>query len=156
MNLTESVKTHEGFSRTPYIDILVKLHPERYNIPKEDMEIIKKHFNKLKVTFGYGFTFITEEEAEKVLELRLQKRKKALFYKLPWLLNKPKEVINIVTEMAYQIGVRGLLKFKNTLNLIKEDKYKEAAIEMLDSRWAKQTPDRAKELSNKLANIPED
>ena len=56
----ESIKKHEGFKSYPYIDPLVEKYPEKYEIPEEDMEIIKKHYKKLKSTFGYGFTFITK------------------------------------------------------------------------------------------------
>lgn len=40
--------------------------------------------------------------------------------------------------MAYQLGCDGLSKFVKTLNLMAEEKWDEAAIEMLDSKWAKQ------------------
>ena len=118
------------------------------------MYIIKKYFNKLKVTFGYGFTFITKEEAGEVLNVRLNNIKNELFKNLPWLEEEPKEVQYILTEMAYQLGVEGLLGFKNTLKLIKEHKYKEASFEGLNSKWAKEdTPERAKELMNILRNV---
>jgi lysozyme len=52
--------------------------------------------------------------------------------------------------MAFQMGVDGLLKFKNTLELIKNGKYKEASDAMLDSLWAKQTPNRASRLSAQM------
>jgi len=37
-----------------------------------------------------------------------------------------------------------VLKFKKTLALIQEDRFKDAAVEARDSRWAKQTARRAK------------
>ncbi|RAZ52913.1 hypothetical protein CHL10075_00095 [Campylobacter hyointestinalis subsp. lawsonii] len=40
--------------------------------------------------------------------------------------------------------LRGVLKFKNTLNFIKENGYKNASSNMMKSLWAKQTPNRAK------------
>jgi len=154
IELIEDVKINEGFSRLPYIDVLRKQHPEAYGISKEDMATIEKHFNKLKITFGYGFTFITKEEAQVVLKMRLQKHRKALLYKLSWLKHQPKEVIDILTEISYQLGINGLLKFKKTLNYIKNYNYKKAAVEMLDSKWAKKdSPKRAKELSNIIKNI---
>lgn len=44
----------------------------------------------------------------------------------------------ILISMAYQLGCDGLSKFVKTLNLMAEEKWDEAAIEMLDSKWAKQ------------------
>jgi lysozyme len=152
MNLIKSIKGHEGFKQYPYIDPVVAMYPNIAGISKEEMSIIKKHFDKLKVTFGYGFTFITEEEALLVLQNRIKTIKKDLYYKSEWVIEQPQEIQDVLVEMAYQIGVNGLLKFKKTLALIKQGKYKEASIEMLDSKWAKQTPRRAKELSERLSN----
>jgi len=50
----------------------------------------------------------------------------------------------VLLSMAYQIGVVGLSGFKNTLKMIAEKRWDEASAGMLDSRWAKQTPVRAK------------
>jgi lysozyme len=50
----------------------------------------------------------------------------------------------VLVSMAYQMGVVGLAGFKNTLKMISEKRWSEAATGMLNSRWAKQTPARAK------------
>lgn len=50
-------------------------------------------------------------------------------------------------NMAFQMGVDGLLGFKNTLELIRTGSYEKAAEGMLSSLWAKQTPARAKRLA---------
>ncbi|MNL28639.1 hypothetical protein D3C87_1502920 [compost metagenome] len=49
--------------------------------------------------------------------------------------------------MPFQLGVDGLLGFKSTLALIEEGKYTFAADNMLKSKWAEQTPARAKRLA---------
>ena len=50
---------------------------------------------------------------------------------------------NIVVEMVYQMGAFGVSKFKGMLKALQDEDYKTASVEMLDSRWAKQTPNRA-------------
>ena len=65
----------------------------------------------------------------------------------------PPEVMGIVTEMVFQLGYNGTSKFKKTLGYIKEGSYYQASKEMLDSDWAKQTPERAMSLSKIMANI---
>lgn len=50
----------------------------------------------------------------------------------------------VLVSMAYQMGVAGLAQFKNTLYLVETKQFEEAATAMLDSRWARQTPNRAK------------
>lgn len=51
---------------------------------------------------------------------------------------------DILYSMAYQMGVAGLDYFKTTLRLIAEEQYAKAGEAMLNSLWAKQTPERAK------------
>jgi len=60
---------------------------------------------------------------------------------------------NIVVEMVYQMGAYGVSKFKGMLKALQEEDYKQASVEMLDSRWAKQTPNRAKRMAERMANI---
>ena len=55
--------------------------------------------------------------------------------------NEPRRAVLI--SMAHQLGVVGLLAFTKTLDLIRRGDYSAAAREMLNSRWAKQTPERA-------------
>ena len=50
----------------------------------------------------------------------------------------------VLVSMAYQMGVGGLAQFKNTLYLVETKQFEEAAKAMLDSKWARQTPNRAK------------
>ena len=60
----------------------------------------------------------------------------------------------IIIEMVFQLGETGVSKFKNMLKALKEGPdYKTAAIEMLDSRWAKQTPNRAKKMSDSMRSL---
>lgn len=49
----------------------------------------------------------------------------------------------VLYSMAYQLGVKGLGNFKNTLAAVARGDWNGAATGMLDSRWAKQTPKRA-------------
>ena len=50
--------------------------------------------------------------------------------------------------MVFQLGMGGVSKFKKMWKALKQNNYQIASEEMLDSRWAKQTPKRAEELSN--------
>ena len=54
----------------------------------------------------------------------------------------------VIIEMVFQLGVGGVSKFKNMWKALKQNDYQTASEEMLDSRWAKQTPKRAEELSS--------
>lgn len=51
---------------------------------------------------------------------------------------------DILYSMAYQMGVAGLAGFTNTLSMISRGDFADAAGGMLNSLWARQTPDRAR------------
>lgn len=55
--------------------------------------------------------------------------------------NQPRQ--DILTSMAYQMGVEGLSEFHHMLEAICNQDWDEAAAQMLDSTWAHQTPERA-------------
>ncbi len=137
-NLVETVKGSEGFAKEPYVDILVAKNPQQHDIPKEHLKIIEQHIEKLKLTFGYGFTFITEDEASAVLEIRVKSIIKELESREPFLNKLPLEKQEIIAEMCFQMGVGGVLKFKKMWEALKRFDYETASVQMLDSSWAKQ------------------
>ena len=133
MELLDEIKKHEGFRSTVYECT------EGYD------------------TIGYGFAIkaleLDEDIAELILMRKLEKLQKRITSRFGWFDNSPKEVKDVVTNMCYQLGLSGFSKFKKTIYLLETEQYEEASIEMLDSLWAKQTPNRAKELSETLRNI---
>lgn len=56
----------------------------------------------------------------------------------------------VLLNMAFQMGVDGLLAFKNTLAMVEAGDYEAASKGMLNSLWATQTPERAKRLSDQM------
>lgn len=101
-------------------------------------------------TIGYGFLIderrgggIPEPVAEYWLQHILQQNADALVERIPWLLDQPDEIQQAVQNMAYQLGVSGVMQFRNMLSALRRGDREEAAEHALDSRWAKQTPNRA-------------
>ena len=62
----------------------------------------------------------------------------------------PQEVQHILINMCFQLGQRGLSNFKQMGKAIEESDWGKASVEMMDSRWAKQTPQRAERLKNRM------
>jgi lysozyme len=56
----------------------------------------------------------------------------------------------VLLNMSFQLGVDGLLGFKNTLKMIEQRNYEAAAAGMLNSLWAKQTPERANRMAEQM------
>jgi len=53
----------------------------------------------------------------------------------------------VLINMAFNLGVNGLLKFRDSIKLWRQKDYEGFSKEILDSRWARQVGNRAKELS---------
>ena len=64
---------------------------------------------------------------------------------------QPPVVSHVLTCMVFQMGHAGVLKFKKFLAALRDRDYVVAAAEMLDSRWARQTPGRARRLAEEIA-----
>ena len=103
-------------------------------------------------TIGYGFAIkdleLTEKEAEYLLANRVSQKHLHLLDNLDWYSDMPPEVQGVILEMVYQLGFTGFTKFKKAISNMKDKNWKDAATEMLDSRWAKQTPNRANQLAD--------
>lgn len=100
-------------------------------------------------TIGHGLTWLTEEESLHILTGRISQLHLKLLDDLDWYRDMPPEVQGILIEMIYQIGYSGVMKFKKMIANMQDRNWKGAADEMLDSLWARQTPNRA----NRLADI---
>lgn len=93
---------------------------------------------------------ITAEESAYLLGNDIQKRMTELEQKLPWITSLDEARRGVLLSMAFQMGVDGLLGFKNTLEMVRTGRYEDAAKGMLNSKWAKQTPQRAKRHSEQM------
>ena len=145
MNLKESIKIHEGFREKVYL--CPTGHPTvGYGFRVADLSPDELALN------GGAVEPMSKEVAEKILDIKITKFKKQIYSALPWLTYAPMDIQDALCEMAYQMGVAGLLGFKNTLAMIKERRYSQAAENMLKSKWASQTPTRAKEIANLVRN----
>ena len=104
-----------------------------------------------KLTVGYGRNLedrgITQDEADYLLVNDIRCVEDALVKELPYWDKLPATVQDVLINMGFHMGVPGLLKFRKTLGYIEEGNWIEASREMLNSRWAKQTPGRARELA---------
>lgn len=102
-------------------------------------------------TIGYGRNLedvgISEEEAAYLMQndiiraiSELQKNAK-IFNTL----SEPRQIVLI--DMCYNLGIGRLMMFNKMWGAIAQSNYREAAKQMLDSKWAKQVGDRAKKLA---------
>lgn len=128
MTTFDFIKEEEGFREKPYLDTL--------GVP----------------TFGIGFTYITEEEADWILAKRLAEIETELRVKYRWYDNLNATRQDVMISMVYQLGFGGIAKFKKFIAAMERKDYDTAAVEMLDSLWARQTPKRAKRQAYMIKN----
>ena len=93
---------------------------------------------------------ITAEESSFLLRNDIERKTSALRARAPWVAELDPVRRAVVENMSFQMGVDGLLKFSTTLGLVRSRQYAEAAVQMLNSLWAKQTPERALRLSEQM------
>lgn len=89
---------------------------------------------------------ITKEESAYLLNNDITKRYEALQSRIPWINNLSEPRIGVLVNMSFQLGVEGLMGFYSTITCIRNGKYEEAADNMRNSLWYKQTPVRAERL----------
>ena len=106
-------------------------------------------------TVGYGFLVdkrrngrIPQPVADYWLNWEIDRIWERLSEALPWFDDLPEQVQRALVNMAYQMGVSGLLGFRQTLALLADGKYAEAADQAMRSRWAEQTPNRARRVTD--------
>jgi lysozyme len=112
-----------------------------------------------KTTIGVGRNLddlgITEDESDYLLANDIERIKVALMREIPWMekLNDVRQ--RVLLDMAFNLGIAGLMKFKRTLKAVEDGEYEKAGRMMLDSKWATQVNKRADRLSV-MMNIGKD
>lgn len=104
-----------------------------------------------KLTIGYGLNIsagLPRDEAALLLEYRLNKIDEQLARTLPFYPKLSAIRQDVLCDMAYNLGVAGLMGFKRMLAAVEVGDYQLAAAEMLDSKWARQVGRRATELAD--------
>ena len=137
--LLESVKKHEGFRDTVYLDTLNKRTVGYGHLCVENHWEDGKKYDK--------------EYLEEILEKDLQSA-----------IDQADDICSnltisddakiIIIEMIFQLGGTGVSKFRKMWAALQENppNYFEAHVQMLDSKWSKQTPARASEMAEQMQN----
>ena len=134
--LLESVKKHEGYRNKVYLDTLGKRTVGVGHLCVEDFwEDDKEYEEKFLMT-------ILERDLQTAIKSAKQLIEEFGCDDID------EQAEEILIEMVFQLGKTGVSKFKNMWKALAEKNYIGASYEMLDSRWAKQTPNRAKAMAD--------
>ena len=128
--LAEQLKKHEGLKLKPYTDTVGKL------------------------TLGIGRNLedkgITEQEALFMLNNDVDYFYSKLCQRVNWMKTLDDARQNVLVNMAFNLGIAGLMSFKKMLLACEHGNFKIAATEMLNSTWAEQVGYRANELAEQM------
>lgn len=136
--LIEDLKRDEGLRLHAYPDPLSKAEP---------------------FTIGYGHTgrdvrpdtVWTQAQAEAALARDIVHVGVGLDQHLAWWRTLDDVRQDVLANMAFNMGVEGLLGFHNTLALVADRKFAGASLHMLESAWARQVGARAQRLAKQMA-----
>ncbi len=129
MNIVEQLKKHEGYRRYPY------------------------YCTEGRLTIGFGRNLddagVDEFEAEQLLANDIENARAAVRRRISLQhCNEPQQAV--LVNMAFNLGITGLLGFKKMIQAVESGDFQQAALEMLNSRWANQVPVRAQELAKQM------
>jgi len=127
--LIASVKQHEGLRLTAYLD-------------SEQVWTIGFGTNLEKLKIGHGL-------AEDWLVQALAAAEEAARH-IPLFGGMSSVRRDVITEMVYNLGLAGVVRFRNMWRAIGEQKWQDAAKEMLDSKWHRQVGQRARLLAARM------
>lgn len=145
--LIDQLKSDEGFRAEPYHDHLgwltigygTLIDPRKGARGVDDLLVDGK---------------LPERTAEGLLVTKLQRMVDHLLREEPRVALMPQHVQEALYNMIYQMGVHGVLKFRNMWKHLKAGDWEMAAVEALNSRWARQTPNRANRVATLMRKEP--
>jgi lysozyme len=104
--------------------------------------------------FGYGFNIqlggIFEDESDAVLGLRVRRIDAELAARLPWTQKLDRVRFGVLENMAYEMGVVGLVAFHEMLTAMPAGNWRYAANAMRQSKWYTEVPARAERLAKQM------
>jgi lysozyme len=139
--LLESVKKHEGYRNKVYLDTLNKRTIGVGHLCVEDFWEDDKEYEE-----SFLMEILEKDLSEAIKGANELMAKNGC-------MDMNEKAHEIIIEMIFQLGKTGVSKFKNMWKALSELNYVGASYEMLDSRWAKQTPNRAKGMADTMKSI---
>lgn len=128
--LIETLKRHEGVK-----DTLYKCTADKW-------------------TIGVGRNLedvgLSEDEIDYLLQNDIERTKNLIERYMPWYSDLDEVRQEALINFVFNVGIGTAMKFKNAMAALEAHDYDTAAIEMMDSNWAKQVGNRAIEVTEMI------
>ena len=112
-----------------------------------------------KVTVGVGRNIdqeggigLSDDEVDYLLQNDIERVVKELAAEYPWFSDLDDVRRDAMVDISFNLGATRLRLFKRAIAAMETGKYKEAATEFLDSKWARQVGGRALELTDMISS----
>jgi len=154
-SIIERVKKHEGVKFQRYLDSRgIPTVGVGFNLKRKDADEKLKKIGLNATKVKKGSQKLTPQQVENLLVLDLENALAGARRILgPSSTNMSVPALGVLTEMVFNLGTTGVLKFDSFLKYFKIKKFRKAASEMLKSRWARQVGERAKNLAEILKKL---
>lgn len=129
LGLREQLKTHEGYKTKPYKDTKGIL---TIGIGRN----LEKGLSSLEINYLFN---------NDIREVQLQ-----LDAAFPWWRKLTYNRQKVMIDMCFNMGIVTMMDFKMTLSAIQDGLFIDAALHMMQSKWAKQVGQRAKTLAKMM------
>ena len=139
--LLASVKKHEGYRNKVYLDTLGKRTVGVGHLCVEDFWEDDKEYEE-----SFLMTILEHD-----LQTAIKGAKDLMAEN--GCMDIDEQAEELIIEMVFQLGKTGVSKFKNMWKALSGLEYSAAADQMLDSRWAKQTPNRANGMADVMRSL---
>ena len=137
------------------------------DLPEDLCALIRKHegFRKLvyrdsegKLTIGYGTLLengLSRDEAELLMRFRMVQMLEEISPTPEGrvMAELPDDVMHAMSSMLYNLGTSRLRKFKRMFTALSLGNWNQAALEALDSKWARQVKSRARETADAIRRV---
>ena len=138
--LTAELRRDEGVEHMPYLDTV-------------DIRTVGVGHNLRVKPIPIGWTYpLTDAQVNQLLADDLKTVFDGLDARIPWWRNLDYPRQRVLANMAFNLGVPGLMGFNNTLAAVKQGRYSAAGSGMASSKWAKQVGARADRLVDMMVN----
>ena len=129
-NIKDQLIRDEGLSLLPYVD------------------------TTSHITIGVGRNLtgigITYSEAMTLLDNDIARADGQLKASCPWTAQLDPARYAVLLAMTFNLGITGLLQFRNMMTAVQAGQWELAAHEMLESKWAQQVGQRAQRLAEQI------
>lgn len=141
----EQLKRHEGF-RTKVYQCTAGRDTCGYGYNLDANPLALSNYEIV----GFRKNGITKEQAETILKIHVAQIETTLTKTFAWFENLNDARKAVLINMTFNLGLVGLMGFKNTLRMIETGDFEGASKNMLHSKWATQVKGRAVELSTQM------